>query len=241
MRRTLTSLALLTVICAAATAQVVQLEPRTFVSDPWGKYFDANGKTTFSGRVTGIEVTPGLGTKENDVSLTVRNRDGGGTTVVELGPSWYVKDQDAKLHTGDEVQITGSKVMVGGHGMIVAQHVRVHGQGGPVLTLRKPSGRAYWMDAYVPTTRVASNTPDTTPVTPPALPDNPPVIAYVPVAPPIIQENGGMLNVDTGAGWYGPWNYSYQVGNYTNVISGPNPIILSPQGWNSPNGYFWRW
>jgi hypothetical protein len=60
---------------------------------------------------------------------------------VELGPDWFIQDQATKLHVNDYIDITGSRMIMGGKRVVIAQTVRhVHS----VLALRRLSGEPYW-------------------------------------------------------------------------------------------------
>jgi len=228
MRRTIALTALLVVTCAIAHAQVVRVESHAgATTDIWGKYYRAGKMLTFSGRVTGIEVTRPAPGKEKEVTLIVRNRDGGGTTVVDVGPSWYVDHQVAKIKVKDIVQVTGSKVLVDGRGIILAKLIRINGQGGPVVTLRRQNGRAYWQG-----TEIADNV---------TIPTGPNVqsgtitnfstynlnnIAY---GEAVLQTDNGLVNIDLGPQWYyGQQNLAYQIGDHVSVVVGPNSISVGP-------------
>jgi len=239
MKRTISCLAFVVVACAIGSAQVVQVQPHDGTTDAWGKYFNARKKITFSGLVTGIAIAKQAPGGEDQVVALVRNKVGGGTADVELGPKWYVNEQQAKIHVGDEVQVTGSKVLVDGHGTIIASQVVVNGQGGPVLALRRLSGRAYWMTSD--NTRVASRARNTANgdaeseqtdqnLLPPAVQNNP---------NSVITSNDGLVNIDTNGYWNLPYNLTFPVNTYTNVVTGPYPITFGPM--SGFHGFYNPW
>jgi hypothetical protein len=227
MLNKISSAIFLLAMCAVASAQEVKVNPNHYASDAWGRYYNSGRKMTFHGRVTGIEnVRPTNGT-DDEVTILVKNSDGGGTAVVDLGPAWFVNHQIAKIHIKDEVQVTGRKVIADGHGIILGSQILLGGQGGPVLALRRPSGRAYWMG-----TEVAVNT---------TMPAGANVVNgtiqnftnytvdNVPYAAAVIQTNDGLTTVDLGPQWYyGRQNLSYQVGQNLQVITGSQPIVINP-------------
>jgi hypothetical protein len=71
--------------------------------------------------------------------LTVKTADG--TTEVMLGPSNFIESQGFTFAKGDEVEITGSKVTMGGTESLIAREVV---KGGKTLTLRDKNGVPAW-------------------------------------------------------------------------------------------------
>jgi len=98
---------------------------------------------TFSGRITGINVgPPDKNETGNTVQILVQTRNGG-TAFTHLGPEWYVNQQKTKLHLGDKVTVTGSKIMLDHRGSVMARKVIVNGSN--VLLLRDVRGAPFWM------------------------------------------------------------------------------------------------
>jgi hypothetical protein len=226
MNKKLSCLALVAVTCAVATAQVVQVQDHENASDIWGPYFNANKKMTFTGRVTGIVKGKPAARADEQVAAIVRTPNGG-SYEVEIGPSWFVKDQTAKLHVGDKVQVTGSKLLIDKHGVIVASQILIRGAGGPVLALRRLSGKAFWMPTAVASTeptaeKTATDTgssADTTVETTNVIPNPPSMLSF----------DNGTLNVDTNTynGYYDSVNRPTP---YMQVVSGAYPFFLYPRG-----------
>ncbi len=209
------------------SAQTVRVTSHVGSGDAWGANFNANHKITFSGRVTGIQKTKPGSSTETEVTLLVRNKVGGGTAVVDLGPSWFVDHQTARIRVGDKVQVTGSKTMVDGRGIILASMIVQGGRGGLVLALRRPSGKAYW----VGTESVGSNGIPTGANTITGKVSSLGTFMYnnVPYASAVLQTSNGTTTIDLGPQWYyGQQNVRYQVGNNLTVVVGPNPITVNP-------------
>lgn len=120
------------------------------LNSTYSKSFNTAALVTFSGRITGIATAPPMANTEASTQIIVRTPNGG-SMLVELGPSWYVDNQRTRLHVGDRVTVTGSKVMLDNRGSVMAQQV-VRGNG--ALVLRSFSGVPYWS----PTNVVAMNT-----------------------------------------------------------------------------------
>ncbi len=216
----------LTLMGPSAMAQVVRNPHNDQSTDQYARAFRSGTPVTFKGRVTGIQVDRPAGATDDEVTLLVRNHDGGGTAIVDLGPKWFVDNQIAKVRVRDTVQISGRKVMVSGHGVILASQVLLNGQGGDVLALRWPGGRAYWTGVEV-----------TENVTPPIGPNTVSgeisdlttyTLNNVPYAAAVIQSGAGSVVVDLGPQWYyGRQNVNYRVGDYLSVVSGSRPIQVN--------------
>ena len=211
----------------SASGQVVRNPYNERSADFYGRYFQAGTSLTFQGRVTGLQVDRPASGAEPEVTLLVKNRDGGGTAVVNLGPKWFIDNQTAKVRVGDTVQVSGRKILVDGRGIILASQVVLHGQGGDVLALRRPGGRAYWTGVEVAESTIPPIGPNTLNGTVSGLTTY--TLDNVPYAAAIIQSGAGSTVVDLGPQWYyGRQNVNYKVGDYLSIVSGPNPIQVSP-------------
>ncbi len=228
MRKPIWTISLMAATCLMASAgQVVRLSSHDATMDRWGRDFDVRHKITFTGRVTGIERTRSAAGQESEVTLLVRNFDGNGTATVDIGPAWFVDHQSAKIKVCDMVQVTGSKVIVDGHGLIIGSMIRLGKQGGPVLALRRLSGRAYW----VGTEMAQNNTPPTgaNVITGTFNSFRPYTLDNVQYQSAILDTNNGQMLIDLGPDWYyGRQNLNYQIGQGVSVIVGNNPITIGP-------------
>jgi len=74
-------------------------------------------------------------------TILVKNKNGGAATV-DLGPSWFVQHQQAKVKLGDKVSVTGSKVALNGRSFILARKVV---EGNKALYLREVNGFPMWV------------------------------------------------------------------------------------------------
>ena len=227
MRKTLLGTTLFIAACAQANAQAIRVVNHNGATDIWGKYYTSGNKLTFTGKVTGIVKTLPDGGYDDEVTLLVQNKDGGGTSVVDLGPTWYVDRQVAKIKLKDKVRVTGSKVLVDGHGVVLASQILVNGRGGLVVSLRRQSGRAFWMGT------------ETDPsITVPAGPNvrsgqltgfSTYTINNVPYTAGVLQTDNGTLNIDLGPQWYyNRQNTVYRIGDNLSVVSGPVPFQIGP-------------
>jgi hypothetical protein len=229
MRKNQLCTALAIAICAVANAQAIKVAAHAGATDVWGKYYKSGQKLTFSGRVTGlVKAEPGSGT-DNEVTLLVRNKVGGGTYVVDLGPTWFVDHQVAKIRLKDNVQVTGAKVMVNGHGIVLASQIRVNGQGGLVVSLRRPGGRAYWMGTEIAQSSAVPTGPNV--LTGKFTDFNTYSLNNVTYSEGVLQTDNGRFNVDLGPQWYyGQQDVMYHVGDGVSVVAGPNAFTIGRNG-----------
>jgi hypothetical protein len=61
--------------------------------------------------------------------------------AVYLGPGWFVEKQGMKITDLDQIQVTGSRIMVQGKPAVIAAEVR---KGSQVLKLRNEQGQPLW-------------------------------------------------------------------------------------------------
>jgi len=142
MRKSFLAGALL--IASIGFTQPVVLERRMggyATGSPYNLLYNQKSQITFDGVVTGIQRVNPMPGMDVGVTLLVKNDDGGGTAVVELGPAWFVDRQMLQIKVKDRVSVTGSKVMIDGRGVILAKLVQVDTD---VLALRRPNGVPYW-------------------------------------------------------------------------------------------------
>ena len=95
--------------------------------------FDAKTVETFKGAVTAVDRIqrgPGM------AGVHLRVQVGAETRVVHLGPAAYV-DPKMAFAAKDEVEVTGSRVVLGGEPAVLATTVK---KGGQALELRKADG-----------------------------------------------------------------------------------------------------
>ncbi len=105
----------------------------------FGRMYDAKTVETISGEVVSVDrVTPMHG-MSSGVHLVVKTNKG--DVSVHLGPQWYLENQDVKIEPKDKVEITGSRVTLGGSPAIIAAEVK---KGDQVLRLRDEAGVPFW-------------------------------------------------------------------------------------------------
>ena len=65
-----------------------------------------------------------------------------GDLSVELGPSWFIDNQDLHLAVDDRISVTGSRVKTNGVESLIAIEVR---RGNEALSLRSTDGTPVWV------------------------------------------------------------------------------------------------
>ncbi|HVT14221.1 MAG TPA: hypothetical protein VHE55_18305 [Fimbriimonadaceae bacterium] len=130
-----------------AVAQPVVISgPAGYNADsPYNRLYNTSSVITFKGRVTGKEVAPPMKGMGNAVTLLVTTPKGV-VWHVDVGPEWFVNNQHTHINIKDQVQVTGSRVMIDGHSVILAEQIVDKKE---VLALRRPMGRPYWDAVYV--------------------------------------------------------------------------------------------
>lgn len=100
-----------------------------------------NPKTieTITGEVVSVDrITPMKGMSYGVHLMVKTDKE---TMSVQLGPEWYIGNQDVKIEPGDKVEVTGSRVTFQGKPAIIAGQVK---KGDEVLNLRNEAGFPAW-------------------------------------------------------------------------------------------------
>ena len=94
---------------------------------------------TVTGEVTAVDrITPVKG-MSGGVHMNVKTDKE--TISVQLGPSWYLENQDVKIEAKDKVEVKGARTTFAGKPAIIAAEVK---KGDEVLKLRDDSGFPVW-------------------------------------------------------------------------------------------------
>lgn len=94
--------------------------------------------TTITGTITAVEQQTGR-RGWNGTHLEIKT--GSETVSVHLGPSWFLAKQGVAFAEGDQVEITGSKMEMGGMPVVLAREVKKDGK---TVTLRDEQGLPLW-------------------------------------------------------------------------------------------------
>ncbi len=226
------------VLCALCTAQpvIVNGNPGYSASSPYNLLYSPRTVVTFKGRVSGIQIAPPMRGMGKVVTLIVKANNGG-TTIVDLGPEWFVNNQLTKVKLNDRIQVTGSKVIVDGRGIILAEMIVKNKD---VLTLRRPSGRPYWDAVMVAANVVAPTGPNVVAGQ---------IVGVDTIVDPLlgsisrimIQTENGVVPIALGPSWYvGGQDVQFALGDVVraSIFTGQIP------NWNDVNARFatsvWR-
>jgi hypothetical protein len=105
----------------------------------YNRMYDPKSVETISGEVTSVDrITPFKG-MVGGVHMYVKTDKE--TISVQLGPSYYLENQDVKIEAKDKVEVKGSRVSFGGKPAIIAAEVK---KGDEVLKLRDDAGFPVW-------------------------------------------------------------------------------------------------
>ena len=105
----------------------------------YNKMYDPKAVETISGEVTTVDrITPVKG-MSGGVHMNVKTDKE--TISVQLGPSWYLENQDVKIAPKDKVEVKGARATFGGKPAMIAAEVK---KGDEVLKLRDDSGFPVW-------------------------------------------------------------------------------------------------
>src|SRR3990167_7215167 len=106
---------------------------------PYSKLYDPKTIETISGEVQSVERFGPRKGMAYGVHATVKTDKE--TISVQLGPGWYVENQDVKIEPKDKVEVKGPRITFGGKPAIIAAEVK---KGDQVLKLRDDNGFPMW-------------------------------------------------------------------------------------------------
>ena len=224
--------------------------------------YKPESEVTITGTVTGVAETNSPAQGMTPVTTILVKSPNGGTSTVDLGPTWYLNNLGTPVKLNDTVSITGSKVTLNDRSFIMARMVSKGTHG---LYLRERSGFPLWVVARGPL--------------PPTTPKNSggvlhhggidaDVKAYVPVSPPqannatqptqtisgsvqgmstvtnpqtgqaesvmLVNTPNGVMSLDLGPQWFAQQQaYPFATGN--TVVAQASPYFQLP---NSPTQIF---
>lgn len=106
------------------------------------KLYDPNNVETVRGIVAYIDyVTPLPGMREG---IEIHLKTDTETIPVQLGPRWYLENQDFDLEPQDHIVVKGSRFACEGHRVMAAAEILKNGQ---TLKLRDDKGHPLWTAA----------------------------------------------------------------------------------------------
>lgn len=105
----------------------------------YNRMYDPKAVETISGEITTVDrITPMKG-MSGGIHMNVKTDKE--TISVQLGPSWYLENQDVKLEAKDKVEVKGARATFAGKPSIIAAEVK---KGDEVLKLRDDNGYPVW-------------------------------------------------------------------------------------------------
>jgi hypothetical protein len=102
-------------------------------------WFNPSSIETIQGKVTSVMTPQGKKGMAADMRLDLKTDHG--TMPVILGPASYVKKEEVKVNKGDEISVTGSRIMMHKKTELVATEIK---KGNEKLDLRKSDGTPLW-------------------------------------------------------------------------------------------------
>lgn len=101
--------------------------------------FDKKTVETFTATVQAVQTIVTAEKETYGIHLDVKNEQE--EINVHLGPAWYLDHQDFQFSTGDELVITGSRILYAERPAIIATKIERNGE---VLELRDKEGFPHW-------------------------------------------------------------------------------------------------
>jgi len=183
--------------------------------DSFNRLYDTAHQTVFTGKVVGKSVVKDAAGAPNSMALLVKSKNG--NIQVQLGPQWFVSNQNAKVNVGDSVRVIGSNITWKGYHEVMAKQV-VNLKNKSVLALRDLQGAPYWVAARPASQdRVADNTLGGT-----VLSQGTTNYQGTPYTSYLLDTPNGNVNILTAPNWYmANQAYVIPVGAYVNVVTGP--------------------
>ncbi len=120
----------------AALPVLAQVSPdQSSGSDQFGQSgYNQGNETTLEGTV--VVVNTNTPTGEHVILDTNQGR-----YDVQLGPQWYLQQQQTSIQPGERIQVTGSQTTISGQQALIARQVMANGN---TITLRTNSGIPLW-------------------------------------------------------------------------------------------------
>jgi hypothetical protein len=104
---------------------------------PGSRLYDPKTVGTLTGEVVAVRRLEG----RRSAGVHLELMTGDGTVAVHLGPAWFLEKERLQIGQGDKVEITGSRVSIGGKPAVIAQVVK---KGDTAVALRDMNGVPVW-------------------------------------------------------------------------------------------------
>lgn len=100
--------------------------------------YDSKTEMTISGVIQEVKQVPGPG-RSNGLHLVLKND--AASYEVHVGPTWYLSQKNYTFAKGEQIEVTGSKVICQGSDIVVARQVKKDGN---AWMLRDEKGIPLW-------------------------------------------------------------------------------------------------
>jgi DNA/RNA endonuclease YhcR with UshA esterase domain len=117
---------------------IVVLTSALLFAQRGARNYNPNTETTLKGTVQKVSETAG---KRGFNGTHLEFKSGDTTYNVHVGPSAYIAKQGFTFAPGDEIEVTGSKVNMGGSEVIIARQIK---KADKTLVLRNAQGIPEW-------------------------------------------------------------------------------------------------
>jgi hypothetical protein len=130
---------ILLIAIAISTLSVASALAQRGMGQGAGRMYDPATETTVKGTVEEVKQIPGQRGGASGTHLIVKTDKE--TLEVHLGPTAFLEKEKFTFAKGDQIQVTGSKVKIGGADALLAREVK---KGDKALTLRNAQGIPVW-------------------------------------------------------------------------------------------------
>lgn len=129
----------LLIAIAISTLSVASALAQRGMGQGAGRMYDPATETTVKGTVEEVKQIPGQRGGASGTHLIVKTDKE--TLEVHLGPTAFLEKEKFTFAKGDQIEVTGSKVKIGGADALLAREVK---KGDKALTLRNAQGIPVW-------------------------------------------------------------------------------------------------
>ncbi|WP_299215359.1 hypothetical protein [uncultured Aquimarina sp.] len=132
-------IAIIMIFFSASTSVFAQKGNGWGQNSNYGRNFNANEINTVTGTVTAVERI--LPNKNMSYGLHLKVKTNTETVSVHLGPTWFLDNQEIQFSKGDQVNVTGSRIIFEDAPAIIAIEVVKDEH---ILYLRDKNGYPVW-------------------------------------------------------------------------------------------------
>lgn len=108
--------------------------------DQYWTMYNRDRERSITGTVTRIDRASPMGEMSEGLQATLRTEQGE-TMIVNLGPAWYLDNQDIEIRQNDRLEVKGSTATIAGKQVFIASEIE---KDGDTLRLRHEDGTPAW-------------------------------------------------------------------------------------------------